>query len=164
VSRKTLYNYFENRENLQKQLLSRYFDDIETEINRILADKSEFIARSDELMALMLKAVKDLELLTNQRTANLEYLEGFIRRSYLRLEGALRKLFTEGQETGIVRTDIHPMRVVEIFLTLLKGDLFFNDDDANREERIGAYTQMILHGIVLPGTYGEHPRVELQRG
>ncbi len=149
ISRKTLYNYFSNREELLAQVTELYFDRLENTIARIINSEKSCHDRGRELFAILPKTVQQVELLSRHRAKDIDFMRSFNFRSYSRLKALITEYMEEGQRSGIIKSGIVAHRVADLFFTLLKGNVYFGDQLScdSAEQRFHDYTRIIIVGL-----------------
>ncbi len=122
MSKATFYKFFKSKEELVLAVIDAFYNKFEQEIDSFADDSSlptiEKIARFTALVrqkfaAMQVSAVEDLRLAVPEAYSMLEE-----RRKKV-INGHLARLFREGADEGIIRSDIPPQLIANILLEAL---------------------------------------------
>lgn len=152
ISKKTLYQSFENKQELIEKTFEEHIKD---EINLIEEVKSSAHDSIDEILKI---ARYVIQVLRKTSPTVMYDLEKYYRRTWLQVKQLHnRHIFNyildninRGIERGLYRPEIKPELIARIYVANTSGQLEIPVSEANLEELVREYTIYHIHGIATP--------------
>lgn len=152
ISKKTLYQSFENKQELIEKTFEEHIKD---EINLIEEVKSSAHDSIDEILKI---ARYVIQMLRKTSPTVMYDLEKYYRRTWLQVKQLHnRHIFNyildninRGIERGLYRPEIKPELIARIYVANTSGQLEIPVSEANLEELVREYTIYHIHGIATP--------------
>lgn len=146
LSRKTLYNYFSSRNMLIRETARYFFEQKAENIEQIILSDKPYVERGRDLVANFHKTVSEIESLVKKKVLRTDRIEKLSQDTYCNLTKVIEDYIIEGMNANILKQDVRPGRVAEMFFLLLKGDFHYGEN--YDEDRFIDYSRMIFFGIV----------------
>lgn len=152
VSKKTIYKYVSNKEDLLQKVMQLHFEEVSSILNEIqerAENAMDELLQIDASMAEMGKKRNPIFLYELQKFYPETWtMVSSFRRSYV-LNNVSRNL-EQGIEEGLYRAELHPAIIAKIHLTRLESitdATVFPMDKFNTEEVMRQYFSYHMHGI-----------------
>lgn len=144
VSRKTLYNYFESRENLLRLTAEHFFTQTGQALAERIKGKEPFLERSRMVLEELARRIERAEIICSRNALSSNQAEGLYKRIYRDLGKRIDAFIREGQTLQWVRDDLEPREISDLFVSLIIGSLHYRESSLSHEK----YIAMAIQGLM----------------
>lgn len=153
ISKKTIYHFITNKEELVSKALEKRMAMDERNIHKILANSQDAI---DEMVNITQYAISMLKQMTPALIYDLKKYHPEIwkkvdKKHITFIEGVIQKNLIRGQKEGIYRTDFDPKVVARLYMsktTSIIDDAIFSSSEFESIQLIKEMIMYHFHGIV----------------
>lgn len=151
ISKKTIYQYYRNKEAILEECIDHKFKEIDSKIQPIFADENkDVIQKLDELTS---RVAECLKVISNMQTSSLQRsfpaLWNKINEERKKRIKGYENLLREGIESGVIKP-INPAVVIELYHTALSAATsasFLYEYDLTWSQSVELVKQIIFEGI-----------------
>jgi AcrR family transcriptional regulator len=169
VSKKTIYAHFKSKDSVLDAVLERHLQDISSQVDDIIAAKTDFIERLYKLYFFISNSVYEksplfLENLQRSRPDLWKKVEDHRRVHVLQ---TFSKILDEGVRTGMVRDDADKKVAILVLLSAVQGilnPLTLASNGLNPKRAFGDIITVIFGGILTDTARAKYQKLQAAKG